>query len=235
MFHSCILAIFLFAGIIAQACVDGEVFLGEAVYGECVSCHDVGLGASNRIGPPLNGIFGQTAATASNGYRYSLALVDAGEAGLVWDCETLDAYLADPGSFVEGTKMNYPGLDKHRDRANLLAYLKQFSDKSDHAGHNRTLRQKSEVDLPPEIRALEGDPEYGQYLSSECVTCHRRDGGDEGIPSITNWPVEDFLIAMHSYKMKIRSNSVMQIIAGRLSDEEIAGLAVYFESIEMGN
>ena len=28
------------------------------------------------------------------------------------------------------------------------------------------------------------DMAYGEYLSGECVTCHRADGGDEGIPRL---------------------------------------------------
>ncbi|MCY4207305.1 MAG: c-type cytochrome [Roseovarius sp.] len=233
MFGRCVLAVFLFAAGNAQACVDGEALLGEAVYGECSSCHDVGPGARNRIGPPLNGIFGRTAATGSERYRYSMPLIRAGEAGLVWNCETLDAYLADPRSFVEGTKMNYPGLRDYGDRVDLLAYLKQFSKDSKHGEIDHMPEPQLEVDLPPEILGMEGDPEYGEYLSSECVTCHGRDGGNEGIPSIASWPSEDFIIVMHAYKLKIRSNPVMQLVAGRLSDEEIAGLAAFFESIKM--
>ena len=35
---------------------------------------------------------------------------------------------------------------------------------------------------------------------------------------------------MHAYKSKARGHPVMQMIAGPLSDEEIAALAAYFES-----
>ncbi|MCP5038971.1 MAG: cytochrome C, partial [Rhodobacteraceae bacterium] len=54
------------------------------------------------------------------------------------------------------------------------------------------------------------------------------DGSDEGIPAITGWPTEDFVIAMHAYKEKVRPHPVMQMMAGRLSNEEIAALAAYF-------
>ncbi len=39
-------------------------------------------------------------------------------------------------------------------------------------------------------------------------------------------------MAMHAYKRKIRPHPVMQMMAGRLSDEEIAALAAYFRDIE---
>ena len=80
--------------------------------------------------------------------------------------------------------------------------------------------------------AIVGDAEYGEYLSSECLTCHQSSGSNDGIPGITAWPTEDFVIAMHAYKQKIRSHPVMQMMAGRLSDEEIAALAAYFSDLE---
>jgi cytochrome c len=89
-----------------------------------------------------------------------------------------------------------------------------------------------EVELPPEILAIVGDAAYGEYLSSECLTCHQNDGSDRGIPAITMWPEEDFVIAMHAYKRKIRPHPVMQMMAGRLSDEEIAALAAYFKELK---
>lgn len=72
---------------------------------------------------------------------------------------------------------------------------------------------------------------YGEYLSGECVTCHRIDGDDDGIPSIVGLDAEGFAYIMHAYKKKELSNNVMQLVAGRLDDEQIASLAVYFESL----
>jgi cytochrome c len=40
------------------------------------------------------------------------------------------------------------------------------------------------------------------------------------------------VIAMHAYKQQIRPHPVMQMMAGRLSNEEIAALAAYFEGLE---
>ena len=33
-----------------------------------------------------------------------------------------------------------------------------------------------EIDLPAEILNLDGDREYGEYLASDCKTCHEADG-----------------------------------------------------------
>lgn len=76
------------------------------------------------------------------------------------------------------------------------------------------------------------DLAYGEYLSGECVTCHRADGGDEGIPQIIGLDAEGFAAIMLAYKAKDLENPVMQIVAGRLDEEQIASLAVYFESLE---
>ena len=76
------------------------------------------------------------------------------------------------------------------------------------------------------------DGAYGEYLSGECVTCHRADGGDDGIPSITGLDAEGFAYIMHAYRAKELDNNVMQLVAGRLDDEQIASLAVYFASLD---
>ena len=89
-----------------------------------------------------------------------------------------------------------------------------------------------EFEVAPEILALEGDPEYGEYLSGDCKTCHREDGDYDGIPAIIGWDAEDFVTAMHAYKENVREHPVMQMMAGRLSDEEIAALAAYFATLE---
>lgn len=80
--------------------------------------------------------------------------------------------------------------------------------------------------------ASAGDAAFGEYLSGECVTCHRLDGQDQGIPAIVGWPSDQFVAVLQSYKTKDRRNPVMQNIAGRLSDEEMAALAAYFESLK---
>ena len=76
-----------------------------------------------------------------------------------------------------------------------------------------------------------GDRELGQYLSSECVTCHQATGKvADGLPPIVGWPEDQFVAVMNSYKDKQRDNAVMQTIAGRLKDEDIAALAAFFSA-----
>ena len=77
-----------------------------------------------------------------------------------------------------------------------------------------------------------GDKAFGQYLSSECVTCHQASGRFDGIPSIVGWPEASFVEIMKLYRSKERPNPVMQTIAGKLTEEEIAALAAYFGSLK---
>jgi cytochrome c len=79
------------------------------------------------------------------------------------------------------------------------------------------------------ILAIEGDVAYGQYLSSECtVLPYRR--GRRG-HSVDPGPDADVFIAgMAAYRSGERQHQVMNTLAGRLGDEEIAALAAYFLS-----
>jgi cytochrome c553 len=80
---------------------------------------------------------------------------------------------------------------------------------------------------------VKGDRALGEYLSNECVACHQISGKPVGgIPPIVGVPEDQFLVLMHAYRDKLRDNEVMQSIAGRLSDGEIASLAAYFSSIQ---
>ena len=77
-----------------------------------------------------------------------------------------------------------------------------------------------------------GDIEYGQYLGAECASCHQQSGGSEGIPSIHGMDAAVFVALMLAYRLKEMENPVMQMIAGRLDDEQIGSLALYFSGLE---
>ncbi len=78
-----------------------------------------------------------------------------------------------------------------------------------------------------------GDRALGEYLSSECTTCHQMSGRPAGgIPAIVGWPEDQFIALMDAYRDKVRENQIMQTIAGRLNNEETAALATYFGSLK---
>lgn len=209
----------------------GSAENGKVLYQQCSGCHAVGEGARNKVGPQLNGIFGRTAASVE-GFRYSNAFQRAGAKGLEWHAEELDVFLENPKQLVPGTRMSFRGFKDPNERADVIAYLRQYSESPSDIPEADPTATATDHDLAPEILALEGDAEYGEYLSSECTTCHRIDGADEGIPSIVLWPQADFVVAMHAYKSKRREHPVMNMIAGRLNEEEIAALAAYFANLE---
>jgi len=215
----------------ARADAIGDPETGAEHFRECRGCHQIGQGAEHRIGPHLNGLFGRRAG-AHEDYAYSASMERAGVDGLTWTLETLDAYIENPRALVSRTRMSYRGLKDAQARADLLAWLRTFSDDPANIPEAEPTAIGTDHAVAPEILAIQGDPAYGEYLSSECVSCHQADGTADGIPSITRWPEEDFVVAMHAYKEKLRPHPVMQMMAGRLSNEEIAALAAYFGDLD---
>ena len=110
---------------------DGDPEAGEQVYRRCAACHMVGENAQSRVGPPLNDVFGRVAGTYEGFNRYSNAMKEAGENGLVWNDETISAYLEQPRQYIPGNQMGFAGLRDAEDRANVIAYLKQYDDEPD--------------------------------------------------------------------------------------------------------
>jgi cytochrome c len=74
------------------------------------------------------------------------------------------------------------------------------------------------------------DIELGRYLASECMTCHRTATATSTIPNIFGLPEPHLTVVIKAYRDKKLPNPVMQNIAGRLSDDEIAALALYFST-----
>ncbi|MHA6346583.1 c-type cytochrome [Roseivivax sp. CAU 1761] len=109
------------------AALDPElVGQGEKVFRKCQACHQIGEGASNRVGPHLNGVIGRTVG-GLDGFGYSDALAEAAGSGETWTAEHLAAFLADPRGTYPGTKMSFAGLRKDKDVEALLAYLRSAS------------------------------------------------------------------------------------------------------------
>lgn len=119
---------------------EGDAAKGEKVFNRCKACHMVGDNAKNRVGPVLNNIIGRAAGKAEK-YRYSKINVAAGEAGLIWTEENLMEYLPNPTTFLKkyltenGAEDKAKGrskmvfqLKKEQDRADVIAYLKTFSE-----------------------------------------------------------------------------------------------------------
>lgn len=71
--------------------------------------------------------------------------------------------------------------------------------------------------------------DYGEYLSSECTTCHQLSGKDDGIPKITGKPVGSFVRVMRAYTNGKRDHELMRMIVSQLTEDDLHALAVFFE------
>jgi cytochrome c len=116
---------FVFVSALDGLAQEGDATAGAAVFKKCAVCHAADTD-QNKVGPSLNHVLGRKAGTHPD-FKYSPAMLAAGEGGLVWDEATLRDYLHDPRKKVKGTKMAFPGLKDEADIANVVAYLKQFS------------------------------------------------------------------------------------------------------------
>ena len=120
--------IFLFSALFcglsaAPAMASGDAAAGEKLFKRCKACHVVDA-EKHKTGPHLVNIMGRTAGTVEGYKRYSKAMKAS---GIVWNEETLDGYLEKPKAYVKGTRMAFAGLRKEADRANVIAYLKRYS------------------------------------------------------------------------------------------------------------
>jgi cytochrome c len=124
------------AQVLAQD-LGGDPDAGAQVYKKCMTCHRVGPGAKNAIGPSHNGLIGRTAGTAE-GYAYSSLNKSAGDNGLVWTEQNIFDYLPDPNAFLKkyltdkgkgdlasgSTKMPFRLTDE-KERKDVIAYIKK--------------------------------------------------------------------------------------------------------------
>lgn len=98
---------------------------GEVAFKKCSACHQVGAGAKNRSGPQLNGVLGRTIGGLDD-FKYSNPFKDAHSEGRVWDEDSLAAFLADPRSYIKGTRMSFRGFSNQADVDAVVAYLSTF-------------------------------------------------------------------------------------------------------------
>ena len=85
-------------------------------------CHKIGPGATNLVGPVLNGLDGRRSGSVA-GFSYSDADKNS---GIVWSEETFAEYIKDPRAKIPGTKMIFAGIKNEQEIKDLWAYIKQF-------------------------------------------------------------------------------------------------------------
>jgi cytochrome c len=118
------LPLFIFLGMLQGCSRADRPVDGAAVFKQCASCHQTGVNAHGGFGPQLNGLFGRRAGATAD-FAYSPAMKAS---GIVWDEQTLSAFLRDPDKAVPGTKMRFWGIGDERQMKALLAHLRTFQD-----------------------------------------------------------------------------------------------------------
>ena len=114
------------AALIPFAAQAGDAEAGAGLFAsQCQNCHVVVnaagetlAGRNARTGPNLYGVIGRQAG-AYEGFRYGASIVEAGQAGLVWDEETFVAYVQNPNTFLR----TY--LNNNRARGNMAFQVRQ--------------------------------------------------------------------------------------------------------------
>lgn len=99
---------------------------GEQLAAQCRSCHSFEADGPTLMGPNLHGFLGRRAGSLGD-YSYSPALE---QADFVWTPEALDAWLAEPATFLPGNRMAFAGLADAADRDAVVSALIRLSSDS---------------------------------------------------------------------------------------------------------
>jgi cytochrome c len=101
--------------------LDGDVAQGRRAFGACASCHSLERD-KNLTGPSLAELWDRPAGGLKSFSRYSDVLKSS---GIIWQDNTLDAWLENPHALLPGNDMTFRGIANPRARADLLAFLKE--------------------------------------------------------------------------------------------------------------
>jgi cytochrome c len=118
---------FVIAAFAASVCLSpaaaqhGDASRGQQDFRACAPCHSLEPDR-NMTGPSLAGLWGRKAGSLPSFERYSDALKSS---GIIWDDRSLDGWLTDPDRMVPDNEMPFNGIKDARDRADLLAFLKE--------------------------------------------------------------------------------------------------------------
>ena len=113
LFCTWVVALTALTGIANAQDANEKAKKGAAAYQLCAACHSLQPGL-HLSGPSLANLWGKRAATISDFGRYTDALK---KTEIVWDENTLYAWVADPQTMVPGTTMTFRGVENDKTRA----------------------------------------------------------------------------------------------------------------------
>ncbi len=116
---------------------EGDAKRGQLKFGACRTCHYPEKVVGHNNGPSLWNIFNTKVGSQPGFDYYSEALK---KADFVWTPALMDVWLADPQKFLPGNMMMSLGIPDAQDRADVIEYLKTFSE-ADSATSAETLRE----------------------------------------------------------------------------------------------
>ncbi|MAQ06323.1 MAG: cytochrome c family protein [SAR116 cluster bacterium] len=96
---------------------------GEKIAKKCTACHVFKASGPNKVGPNLYNIVNKSIGSAEFSYSKAFKTLKGN-----WSYEELNKFLYKPKNYIKGTKMNFAGLKKLSDRANLIAWLRIQAD-----------------------------------------------------------------------------------------------------------
>src|SRR6516164_10859012 len=108
---------------IEQLLASADVHRGENSAKKCQACHTFNKGGRPLVGPNLWGVVGRPKASEA-GFAYSDALKKKGGN---WTIDDINQFITNPQAAVAGTKMTFAGVQRAKERADIIAYLNSLA------------------------------------------------------------------------------------------------------------
>jgi cytochrome c len=108
------------ATVLSPTLASSEAARGQQLFRACAACHALEPD-KNMTGPSLAGLWNRKAGSLPGFSRYSEALKSS---NIVWNDKTLDDWIKDPQHLIPGNDMPFEGIKNDRQRADLIAFIK---------------------------------------------------------------------------------------------------------------
>jgi cytochrome c len=180
----------LAAPVFGENHVTGDAAAGEAVFAkQCVSCHVVVneagetlAGRKAKTGPNLYGVAMRSLGIVP-GFRYGDSMVQAGEAGLVWDEANFVGYVMDPTGWLRVAledpkargKMSFK-VRKEEDALNMFAFLAEIGPEIETEEVAEAEEEIEEVAVEALVSFSSDQADRGKVrYDKDCEECHAKD------------------------------------------------------------